>query len=239
MRFAPLALAALAMSTPAHAATIVQVANSVVFLGFSRFDPALGRLDSATFDITVNSKRSFFAITNQPQGTTFPALVDWVVDGVVNINLPIAGQGYQDSLVPIYGSGSAMVPYLGYLDTYGLGSASFDIDTSLVQFDPVSGYSPLTWRPYAYGLGDPSLDTTFTMVHPVNLVSADNCEGGGTRGNEACTQARMTLTYSYTPVPEPSAWAMMLVGFGLAGAALRSRPSLQRRGRGRMMPSGA
>ena len=30
-------------------------------------------------------------------------------------------------------------------------------------------------------------------------------------------------TLSFTPVPEPGAWALMIVGFGLVGAALRSR----------------
>ena len=40
-----------------------------------------------------------------------------------------------------------------------------------------------------------------------------------------------TLTYDYTPataggaVPEPTAWALMLTGLALAGAALRRRPT--------------
>lgn len=32
-----------------------------------------------------------------------------------------------------------------------------------------------------------------------------------------------TLTVTLAPVPEPAAWAMMLAGFGMTGAAMRSR----------------
>ncbi|MBY9061427.1 PEPxxWA-CTERM sorting domain-containing protein [Sphingomonas yunnanensis] len=45
--------------------------------------------------------------------------------------------------------------------------------------------------------------------------------------DDLCGSVRYTLTYDYTPfgaaVPEPSTWAMMVLGFGLAGAAIRRR----------------
>ena len=37
----------------------------------------------------------------------------------------------------------------------------------------------------------------------------------------------VNYSYSVTAVPEPAAWAMMIVGFGLAGATLRRRTALQ------------
>lgn len=223
MRFAFLAAAVLALPTSAQAATIIQIKNSTVFLGFERFDPTLGHLDSATFDITVNSKRSYYTITNQPAGATFPAQIGWVIDGFVRIDLPIAGQGYQTSLVPTHGSGSELAQFNAFFNTSAQGAATFNIDTSLVLFDPVTNYGPLSWRPYDDGLVDASLDTTFTMNPVLNFYSGLSCESGGRRGAEDCVQARMTLTYNYTPVPEPATWAMMLMGFGLAGTAMRRR----------------
>lgn len=46
--------------------------------------------------------------------------------------------------------------------------------------------------------------------------------------SDAGTFVDMTIAYSYTPsaaaaVPEPAAWAMMIGGFGMIGAALRRR----------------
>ena len=223
MRVALLAAAVLALPMPAMSATIVQTKQSMTFLGFARFDPTRGHLDSATFDITVNSKRSYYTITDQPPGATFPAQIGWLIDGNVRIDLPIAGQGYKTSLVPTHGSGSELVPLNTFFNTSAQGAASFNIDTSLVLFDPVTNYGPLSWRPYDDGLVDASLDTTFTMNPVLNFYSGLSCESGGRTGAENCVQARMTLTYNYTPVPEPLTWVMMVAGFGILGEAMRSR----------------
>jgi hypothetical protein len=57
---------------------------------------------------------------------------------------------------------------------------------------------------------------------------------GGSEGHDGVYQTTFgagagTLTVrSTTAVPEPSAWALMIAGFGLAGAALRRRPKLSR-----------
>lgn len=73
-------------------------------------------------------------------------------------------------------------------------------------------------------LNDYTVDTILTPEIPLNLVSVgDECEGGF--GSEMCSSAFQTLTYNYTPVPEPATWAMMLDGFGTLGAAKRRKQS--------------
>jgi hypothetical protein len=42
--------------------------------------------------------------------------------------------------------------------------------------------------------------------------------------SHAIVRGTVTL-YQNSPIPEPATWAMMITGFGLAGAALRSRKS--------------
>ncbi len=34
-----------------------------------------------------------------------------------------------------------------------------------------------------------------------------------------------TLTYNFAAVPEPASWAMLILGFGLIGGAMRRRPA--------------
>lgn len=48
--------------------------------------------------------------------------------------------------------------------------------------------------------------------------------GGGSFGvSYSYTPGRLTITQQAGAVPEPSAWALMIAGFGMAGAAMRRR----------------
>jgi hypothetical protein len=75
-----------------------------------------------------------------------------------------------------------------------------------------------------HGFFDPTLDTSVEAPDTVDVFAI----GGGCAlgsGTTFCSDARLTLTYDYTPssaVPEPATWAFMIVGFGAVGAAMRS-----------------
>lgn len=60
---------------------------------------------------------------------------------------------------------------------------------------------------------------TSTLTLQSGTIASSNAQIFGTGGNVP----------SQSSVPEPSTWALMLTGFGLAGAALRRRPAMQRR----------
>lgn len=101
--------------------------------------------------------------------------------------------GYGDFSVGMYG---------GSLDIYGvLYSPSF------VGYDGVSNIGPVAFYPEDHTLGDP---WEFEF------------DAGGTGNNYIDFYNVSSATFSAS-VPEPATWAMMLVGFGGLGAAMRSR----------------
>lgn len=222
MRFAITALAALCLSMPVQAATIVQLANTSGSGFLWRFDPTLGHLDTVTLDVNLTSRRGFFRVSGQPQGTPADVNVAWSIDGLARIDLPLLGTaGLTTVSIPIAGVGSSVVSPISFLYISATGTASFDLDPGFMTLAPQPSPSVVIFRPYADGLYDPSLDTVLTPEFPLNLVNNAECETG--IGNEACTQGFLTLTYNYTPVPEPATWAMMLGGLGLVGAEMRRR----------------
>ena len=59
-----------------------------------------------------------------------------------------------------------------------------------------------------YGVGDPVV--MFSLSGPATFVTA--------------SVDTLFLSVGYTPMPEPATWAMLLLGFGMVGAAMRHRP---------------
>ena len=93
-----------------------------------------------------------------------------------------------------------------------------------------AGYHGSYWAK-AYNLGGDVVDSLSFQFSPGNQggYTALNLSGAGiTRVQFGSTNANWVADdLSFTvggAVPEPATWAMMITGFGLAGAALRRRP---------------
>ena len=80
----------------------------------------------------------------------------------------------------------------------------------------------------AMGTGQPlaaqSFDTAGATARFVRLEILNNY-GQGTYAERDWNSGLSEVQFSGAAVPEPASWALMIAGFGLAGAALRRRPA--------------
>ncbi|MFN2473943.1 MAG: PEPxxWA-CTERM sorting domain-containing protein, partial [Sphingomicrobium sp.] len=122
------------------------------------------------------------------------------------------------------GSGTSSVTSPGTFDFAASGSGSFALDPSFFLYD--SGF-PFDFMIAASdpGLFNSPSDTNFTSTATVATRSGA-CFGGDVTGGDQCNSVRYTLTYIFSPVPEPGTWAMMLIGFLAVGGALRRRTAV-------------
>jgi len=105
--------------------------------------------------------------------------------------------------------------------TVQLGPTTFTFDTSGGPVVDVVG-------DFTSGTHDPC--TPFCEVDTVaEIAIPDDATGltvtGSWGGNGVGSSAAADLFLGVVPVPEPAAWALMLIGFGAIGAQLRRRPS--------------
>ncbi len=114
-------------------------------------------------------------------------------------------------------------------DLYALGGAKLlvtsptnDYHNGSLDGQPATGRQ--RWGDYSQVTVDPNDPSTFWVIGEFGREPNDAANGhpGGTGGTRWGTWVS-SLTVS---VPEPSTWAMMLVGFGVIGAASRRRKAL-------------
>jgi hypothetical protein len=196
---------------PTDAAIIMQSGNnySYPFGGADYFDPALGTLDRVTLTLSSTESRMLLVRADAPGPVTF----SWSVDGLVRFE-------------PLTGSGSATVDPGGALIINLAGSATMDIDPAGYVH---SGHGPF-W-PVVPDIQitstDPGMftasDLTITSDQASDVFQYRGCWVGPSAPSEWCQHTSFSLIYDYTPyeAPEPSTWAMMLVGFGTLGWLLR------------------
>lgn len=246
MRFAMLLGATAALWVqPASAATIVQIAANAhpAWLpgSFNGFNYSLGTLNSVSLEISGTERRLLGAV--YPAGATGPITIDWTIDGDANFSLyRLFPQTEIAKLaVPISGSGQVVVTETGAWNMTTFGSGAFAIDPLLIPADDDDIFNRELRVRFVFDNYNSS-DTQITTSEPIHFYTAPNgClgpDGSPSGGDETCNEYVYRLTYDYTPdggVPEPSTWAMMLVGFGAIGATLRRRrgrkiaaPSLRR-----------
>ncbi|MBW6525273.1 PEPxxWA-CTERM sorting domain-containing protein [Sphingomonas sp. RHCKR7] len=219
----------------ASAATIVAGDTESIMLGIPGFDATLGTLNKVTLDVSVQKYRVW--ILTAPAGSLVgsTASVGWTVDS--SWGLGSSNFGTPGFTVAITGAGSSDVTFrtgpssdYGYFQVSASGSGS-------TTFDPALFVS--NRRVYFNGFdngfyGDPAGTALTNLPANVRPIPASGACRLGSDGplppfndDDMCGTVRYTLSYDYTPfgaaVPEPATWAMMVLGFGLAGAAIRRR----------------
>lgn len=231
-----LAAAAGAALTPAAAAaaTIVATDNELVMKGIAGFDTSLGTLNKVTLDVNVTKYRAWqLRLPNGAAPSMTGASVDWAVNGTWEL----AGFGLSAPLlVALTGTGTSPVNLMsgggfdfGFFEVMGSGSASVTLDPSFF-----TDRSAIYFNGFDRGfLAPPAGDTTLSGIpaggSAIHLSRSCGVIGGSPvpATDDSCGAVNYTLTYDYTPVgaavPEPATWAMMVLGFALAGAAIRRR----------------
>lgn len=231
-------LAALGLATTASAAT-VDVDN--LLLG--PFGTGVSGLGALSATVIPGSPRTNFAIQTWTVGLSgILAQVDlfggvgsaYSTDGVI-----YDGGGPSDFefdvTLTILGGGTVFQPgteVLGAVtrrasDIVNFGVTSFDV--SALDIYATAG-TVLTWR-----MSVEACPTTYCVQNWANWNDFTAVGGGSTNGyaGGAAFLESDGVTYYYGPqdlnfrtsmtVPEPTSWALMIAGFGLAGSALRRR----------------
>lgn len=203
------ALAALLISTAAQAATVV-----------------------TTYEGTV----SFSSGDASPFGTN---LLDLAYTAVFTTDTSKGRQSYENGGVTYdEATGNASA------GTLPLQSASFTLNgvtISLLQFSPTTGAAMFAGDDGSFGHGSapdtfgfafifrspdaPSnIDTPFTTMSFTNFDAY--IEDGASGYVLGLAGTRVTNEVLTAAIPEPATWALLITGFGLAGAALRHRPQV-------------
>lgn len=223
-RFSKLLLAAaLAVGVAAQAKAATAIMVTAYEVGpyqesFKAFDGSLGTLTSVRFDITGQVQP---VILSDSVGQVEPLFIDRTVTRL------FPGQGYSTGFAPqIMGSivttspGEPAVPLGLYVNSFTFDALSellgFAFDTyGATQVAHLSDFiagGPLgdqivelvQYQAYAIGQSGAVLPSVYTAL-----------QGGGI----------VTYTYEVAEtgggVPEPAPWALMIMGFGLAGARMR------------------
>lgn len=196
----------IALSSPASAATVVDPVGD--FLPTYTAGPALADLDVTSFSINYNSMLQFFTLGATFAGEINPQTAGLYVVGVntgTGVLRPFAALGQPNVIfnqaIVIQKDGTGRIG-TSVLDPAGISIAG-NILTARIPLSllPSTGYSPTQ-----YG---------FNLWPRVGLGNA----------NQITDFAPENANISISAVPEPATWGMMLMGLGLAGMRLRSRPN--------------
>jgi hypothetical protein len=181
-------------------------------------------------------KTSIFAIAAMAAGLTFAASAQaTTISG--SINFGGGGNGYDPaggSVPPGYGNDTgttvAVGPGIefGYVDTFNTDTADFT-NTSLTIGDITKGFGAVSWE-QTFTASTPGFFKDLTLVGGSFTglsygVSGDTLtvdwEGTYTQGLPFSGSYSDQFTFA-GGVPEPTTWALMLIGFGGLGAAMRA-----------------
>lgn len=174
------------------------------------FDSSLGTLTGITLQIDASYSWFAFLLSGAPIGEI--VTYNWSVSGIFTAVV----NSLQYS-VNLSGSGSASTGGFAHATITGSGAATFIVDPSV--FDSFIDKADVCGISREVGVcvsgGGRFTGGTSTSTNENVYLDVTDDE----------SSANYTVTYTYDPggVPEPSTWAMMLLGFGAIGASIRRR----------------
>jgi hypothetical protein len=204
-----LAASAVAASAASAATISYSYDDAAGYFDINRFDPSLGTLTGVKIDLQSVYDADIQVNSYDEEGFWVPARFDYSASIARTLKF-----GTLSMLVSYVGSGSVNLPR----ETFWSG---FTVAGSTHQ-----SYSGAA---IDYFIGDEPFNPGDRSIYNIsgNLVLlADGY--GDWEWDDSGFYDKFRITYTYTPagagaVPEPMTWAMMLVGFGAIGHAVRRR----------------
>jgi hypothetical protein len=180
--------------------------------GIDSFDPSLGNLTSVNLSLTSYLEVYLTQYTyDWDSGDYVPVTVNYAIDSSRKLGF----SGIQISANP---SSTGSFRYTTYSDFLHPDVLLTDKASSVVNVSgpDVSAFVGAGWmKPQTYGT---------VKWTEISEDRPDNVAGGYDILDWTFVDT-LTVTYNYSPaaVPEPASWALMLVGFGAVGLAMRRR----------------
>jgi len=209
------AMSLVAMAAPAQASVVVGTAdtgNAIPFgstIGGSYFQQVYA---ASNFSEALDLYRLTFFNTKSPTLTVSPTGRFEIFLSVVNTNL--ATFDTSNGLTVPYYDASFVKVFDGVIPSLSNGKLNLNFDQGF-SYDPSQGQLMVTIRSDDLSAGTLALD-----VDTTTSVTNSRMSSFGYNWNQGL------VTGFNAAVPEPATWALMLGGFGLAGAALRRRRAL-------------
>ena len=193
------------ISFPGPAGTGYQTTDWNTTLAVSKFDPSLGVLQSITYILTGRVQGTAAVESRDNSAVT----VTTQLSALITLDRP--DNSALVTTLPVVNTSTPVTAYDGVLDFGGTSGRTFsgEQNTLVNTVSNDTGASDLAL--FTGSSGAPG-----TISLPTTAAGKSNAGGSGNLISQFTTTAGadFTVTYNYTPAPEPGTYALMLGGLG-------------------------